>query len=174
MKFNSIVIILFLSLGFWAQEPVPNFKKYPVLETGCSYYLPESAVFEPSLSEDGAKVITAEVLFGNFYFSTITVQFVEGTVSTDEDKKAILDSYLQYLMSTFDISESAGFGWGHTLESNPSAIGVIDYWVDAEGTKFAVKGWCNESFLSVLFIYGSEDYPYFNAQQMFLDGVRFP
>jgi hypothetical protein len=174
MKTCLFFLIICYSFATWGQEPVPRMQKYPVLETGCSYYLPDSTEFELSLSEDGAKVITGEVLFGDYYFSTITVEFVDGTVTTEEDKQIILQSYLEYLMSTFEITEAAGFGWGHTLDSNPNAIGVIDYWVDSEGTQFAVKGWCDESYLAVLFLYGSEEYPHFNVQQMFLDGFRFP
>lgn len=174
MKAASFLIIFCFSFAAWAQEPVPRFMKYSVLETGCSYYLPDSIDFELALSEDGAKVITGEVLFGDYYFSTITVEFVEGTILSEEDKSILLESYLEYLMTSYDITESAGFGRGHTLDSAPSAIGIIDYWVDSEGTQFAVKGWCNETHLAVLCIYGSEAYPHFNAQQIFLDGFRFP
>ncbi|OFZ67491.1 MAG: hypothetical protein A3D92_08620 [Bacteroidetes bacterium RIFCSPHIGHO2_02_FULL_44_7] len=162
-----------LSAAF-AQEPVPRFQKYPVLETGCAYYLPGPTDFELSFSEDGAKVITGEVLFGNFFFSTITVEFVEEMELSIEDMPNVIEAYLNYLMGSMDIVESAGIGWGHTLDSHPTAIGAIDYWEDAEGTQFAVKAWCDSDHLAVLMLYGYEEYPYFNAQQMFLDGFRFP
>ena len=174
MKSLLLFILVCLSFAAWSQEPIPRMQKYSVLETGCTYYLPDSVNFELSFSEDGAKVIVCEVLFGNFHFSTITVEFVEGTVESEEDKKAILESYLDYLKGTFEITESANYGWGHTLDSNPNAIGVIDYWVDSEGTQFALKAWCDGAFLSVMLIYGNEEYPYYNVQEMFFDGFRFP
>lgn len=174
MKRGLFLIIICFAFAISAQEPVPRFKKYPVLETGCSYYLPDSTKFVVELSEDGSKVITGEVLFGEFHFSTITVEFVEGMELTEDDKPLMLESYLTFLMSTLDIVESAGIGWGHTLESNPKAIGAIDYWVDSEGTQFSVKAWCDEKFLAVLLLYGEDEYPYFSAQQLFFDGFRFP
>lgn len=174
MKIGLFLLIFCFSFSSWAQEPVPRLKKIPVLETGCHYYLPDSTEFDVSLSEDGSKVITGEVLFGEFYFSTITVEFVEGMEITEEDKPVLIEGYLNYLMSTFDIVESAGIGWGHTLESNANAVGAIDYWQDSEGTQFAVKAWCDESYMAILFLYGNEEYPYFNVQQLFLDGFRFP
>lgn len=169
-----LTIICFALSAAFGQEPVPRFEKYPVLETGCSYYLPGSTEFELSLSEDGSKVITGEVMFGNFYFSTITVEFMEDLVLAPEEMAPMIESYLGYLMSTLGITSSAGIGWGHTLESNPNALGGIDYWRDDEGTEYAVKSWCDAHHLSVLLLYGNEEYPYFEAQQMFFDGFRFP
>lgn len=174
MKIGLFLIIVCFAFATCAQEPVPRFKKYPVMETGCSYYLPDSTEFELSFSEDGSKVITGELLFGEFHFSTITVEFVKGMELAKEDMPALIESYLNYLMSTLDIVQSAGIGWGHTLDSNPKAIGAIDYWVDSEGTQFAVKVWCDNNYMAVLFLYGDKEYPYYTAQQLFLDGFRFP
>ncbi len=174
MKRGLFLFIISTVFTASAQEPVPRFTKYPVLETGCSYYLPDSAEFEVSFAEDGSKVITGELLFGEFHFSTITVEFVKDMELAKENMPALMEGYLNYLITTFDIVETAGIGWGHTLESNPEAVGAIDYWVDAEGTQFAVKSWCNKNYMAVLLLYGNEEYPYFNAQQLFLDGFRFP
>lgn len=168
-----IIICLVLSTAF-GQEPTPRFQKYPVLETGCAYYLPGPVEFELTLSEDGAKVITGEVEFGKFFFSTITVEFVADMELTAEVMPGLIESYLNYLMGTMDIVASAGIGMGHTLESNPNAIGAIDYWEDGEGTQFAVKAWCDANYLSVLLLYGPEEYPSYNIQQLFLNGFRFP
>lgn len=37
-----------------------------------------------------------------------------------------------------------------------------------------VKGWVDANRLALLFVHGKGDYPILNAQQMFLDGFRFP
>ena len=50
---------------------------------------------------------------------------------------------------------------------------MIDYWEDKDGDRWAVKGWVDANRLAVMYIYGKGDYPYLNAQQMFLDGFRF-
>lgn len=175
MKNLSILLIICLTVftGL-TQEPVPSFTKYPVPETGCSYYLPGEPEFELAYSPDSSMVITAEVQVGNFFFYVITIRYGEGLVLEQEEIAPMIEGYLTYLQSTLGITETAGLGWGHTLESNPAAIGAIDYWIDEEGTRFAVKAWGDPHFLSVLALYGDGEYPYFNAQEMFLNGFRFP
>jgi hypothetical protein len=86
----------------------------------------------------------------------------------------MITSYLDFLQGQFGITGAAGYGKGHTMETAPNAIGVIDYWEDAEGLQYAVKSWCDGDFLSVMILYGAGEYPIFNAQEMFLNGFRFP
>jgi hypothetical protein len=158
----------------WAQS-VPRFAKYEIGETGCKVYLPaDPGTFEMTLSEDQSEVYTAEVVHEDFNFAVITVRFSEPLGDDDALKNDMMTSYLEFLQQQFQISGSAGVGMGHLLESAPDAVGVIDYWEDNDGLQYAVKSWCDGNFLSVLVLYGKEEYPYFNAQEMFLNGFRFP
>jgi hypothetical protein len=175
MKRLSILFLMIaLSAAAWSQS-VPRFAKYDVAETGCKVYLPaDPGAFEKSLSEDDSEVYTAETIHDDFNFAVIVVKFSEPIGKDTEVLNDMITSYLDFLQTQFGVTGSAGYGLGHTLESAPDAVGVIDYWEDADGLQYAIKSWCNGDFLSVMLLYGAGEYPIFNAQQMFLDGFRFP
>ena len=82
--------------------------------------------------------------------------------------------YPDFLQEQFAVIASAGYGKGHTLESTPAAIGVIDYWENVDGLQYAVKAWCDGDYLAVLLLCGPQEYPVFSVQEMFLNGFRFP
>lgn len=167
--------ILLLSVAFTSvKSQVPRFTKYPINQTGHFAYFPaDPGVFTPSKSDDGADVYTAEVEVDSSFYGMIVVDFVPGSMgeSTKEDMEEMLIGYLDYLQTQFMITSAAGYGRGHTLESNPNAAGVIDYWEDETGFGYKVKGWADTKTLTVLYIGGKE--PIFNVQEMYLNGFRF-
>ncbi len=172
----SLFCLLFLSTLIFAQEsqkhPVPRMKKVQIAETGCAVYIPSETTFNLSKSEDGSEVYTGEVEFDGFNFAVICVKFAEPIIEKD-GRVDVLTSYMDFLQGQFGIENSAGYGKGHTLESNPDAVGVIDYWQDADAVDYAVKGWIDGKYLAVLLLYGEGEYHYFNVQEMFLNGFRF-
>lgn len=153
---------------------VPRFAKYPVGTSGASAYYPGEPEFDLSYSEDSAAVYVGEVAMDTFTFSTIIVQFKDPIGDDKAINEGLLVSYLDFLQQQFDIESSAGYGKGHTLESAPDAVGVIDYWLETDGTNYQVKGWVNSTHLAIMMIYGSSEYPNFNVAQLFLNGFRFP
>lgn len=159
-----------------AEKPapkVPRLSKIPVGTCGCALYAPEGFAFEPpTKSEDGADVWTGSTMVGEHEFAAIVVKFAQ-PFAADDDVEGILVSYLDFLKGQFSIVGSAGVGKGHTLESNPAAKGVIDFWKDADGADWAVKGWVDRNRLAVLLIQGKGDYPIYNVQTMYFDGFRF-
>lgn len=176
----TCIAFLFLPFLLAAQTEatvkVPRLSKTAIGESGCSAYFPEGMPdFELTKSEDGSDVYTGEVeVDGGYLFSCITVKFGEPfTDSSPEEMEELLISYMEFLQTNFEITDAAGVGKGHTLESDPDARGVIDYWDDDEGIHFAVKGWVNQKALGIMLIYGKGEYPHFNLQQMYLDGFRF-
>jgi hypothetical protein len=174
------IVFLFALLyaGMVQAQEVPRFSKYDIGESGCKIYLPaDPGEFELTYSEDLSEVYTGESEHGGFNFAVICVRLKEplGTTETDKELNAdMLEAYMDFLKGQFEISGAAGYGRGHVLESNPDATGVIDYWEGEDGTQYAVKGWVDNETIAVLMLYGSEEYPIYNAQQMFLDGFRFP
>jgi hypothetical protein len=171
--------LLMLALGFAnlllpAQE-VPRIQKYAIGESGMNVYMPgDPGEFELTHSEDGSDVYTGEVSSNDFNFAVIAVKFAQPMDGSKEDLEALLTAYMDYLQAQFGIVESAGYGHGHTLDSDEDAYGVIDYWLDDEGSDWVVKGWVKEDYIAVLCIYGKGDYPYYSVQDMFLQGIRFP
>ncbi len=164
----SATILLNISLA-----QVPQFSKYDIGLTGCKAYFPSPPEFEMSLSEDSSFVYTAEVNFENFNYAVICVVFKESLNNNQEENISLLESYMDYLQAQYKITEAAGYGEGHTMESNPQAAGVIDFWADAESNNWNVKGWVDSDILAVMLIYGPGEIDY-NVSQLFLNGFRFP
>ncbi len=153
---------------------VPRLTKYTIGDSGASAYFPSEPEFELSYSEDSSKVYTGEVESDSFNFAAIVVQFKENIGNDKVANEDLLIAYLDFMKAQFNITETAGYGKGHTMDSNPDAAGVIDYWEDAEGINYQVKGWVDDAFLALMIIYGDSEYPIFNISQMFLNGFRFP
>lgn len=185
MKYLVFLFALCFTVCSFAQEsaekePIPRLEKREILKSGTSAYFPKiaSSDFDSSYDEnlsfspDSAKVYIASCLYGNYDFSVILVQFNGNPVSTPEEKETLLISYMDFLKESFEIIGSAGYGKGHTLTDYPTAIGVIDYWTDGE-ENIAVKGWIVENQLAIMMLSGVEEYPYFTAQELFLNGIRF-
>ncbi|MCB9230381.1 MAG: hypothetical protein H6581_01855 [Bacteroidia bacterium] len=176
MKHTLILItILVLAASLRVEAQVPRFSKQPIGESGCKAYLPGTfSDFEVSKTEDGLPMYMGEYVENEITYGVILVDLSKGEFAEEskEDLLTLLTSYLDYLQSAFEITGAAGYGLGHTLDSNPNAQGVIDYWEDGDLLQYAVKGWVDHNALAVLFVSGKE-LPVYNVQEMFLNGFRF-
>ncbi len=170
-----LLVCLTFSLKAQDKPKVPHMVKRTIDNTPCTAFFPddEDPNFELSYSPDSSKVYTGEVLSGNHHFSVILIEFNDMELQNKEEKETILVNYLDYLQETFNIENAAGYGKGHTMESDSEAVGVIDYWQDVDSDLWVVKAWANKNYLAVMMLYGPEEYPYFNLQQLFLDSFRF-
>lgn len=171
---RDLIFLLTLFTTQLTTAQVPRFEKFPMGESGCYAYFPGDPAFELSWSEDSSQVYTGEVVTDSFNYFGICVKLSESIGDNQREQLNLLETYLDYLQDAFGVTGSAGYGEGHTLEDYPAASGVIDYWEDVDGNSWAIKGWVNSQYLIVLGIYGEAEYPYFEAQQMYLNGVRFP
>ncbi|TXI84651.1 MAG: hypothetical protein E6Q38_01625 [Crocinitomicaceae bacterium] len=178
MKPLFIFILLLSSKAVFAQETedfhAPRYAKQAIGQSGVSVYLPqtEDLGIELSLSEDSSEVYTVDVEESGYHYAGIVVKLYGTTLESAEERESLLIDYMDFLMSTFNITEVVGYGKGHTLESNPDAVGVIDYWYDDEDV-WAVKGWATKTHLVILMLYGADEYPSITSQSLFLNGVRF-
>lgn len=178
MKPLFTVTLLFLSIVGFAQETeefhAPRYTKQAISESGVFLYLPKSEDMglEKSFSDDSSEVYTLDIEEGGYHYAAIVVKLNGTTLETYEERESLLIDYMDFLMSTFNITEVAGYGKGHTLESEPDAVGVIDYWFDGED-EWAVKGWATKTHIVILMLYGSDEYPSITSQELFLNGVRF-
>lgn len=178
MKPLILFALLFLSFVGTSQVTeefhAPRYVKQAISESGVSLYLPQSEDIglEKTFSDDSSEVYTMDVEEGGYHYAGIVVKLNGTILETYEDREAMLINYMDFLKTAFNISEVAGYGKGHTLESAPEAVGVIDYWFDEED-EWAVKGWATKTHIVILMLYGADEYPSITSQQMFLDGVRF-
>ncbi|MBL7812444.1 MAG: hypothetical protein JNL57_09505 [Bacteroidetes bacterium] len=157
---------------------VPRFVRVPISSTGAEIYIPKTPAgtnpeFELTYSEDSSGVYTTDVVVDSFHFAAVFIQLKQAAEKTDREE--LLIHYLDFLKGQFGITQYAGYGKGHTLNRCDSCIGVIDYWAAADETQYSVKGWMDEGkHMAVLILYGKGDYPYYNVQDMFLNGILFP
>jgi hypothetical protein len=171
IKLRTILLLVGLTIGnVWSQD-VPRFSKVE-LGAGMQAYFPSKPEVERTLSQDSSDVYTGEVAWKEFFFSTIAVKF--SAPFADEELEPLAESYLDFLKGQFGVTGSAGYGRGHTLESNPKAKGIIDYWEDGEKNQYSVKVWIDPNYMGVMVIYGPKEFPNFNVAQLFLNGFRFP
>jgi len=179
MKLAGILLVsFFINMLAFGQGTftAPRFTKTAIGNSGSFAYLPETKTpqtFDMSYSPDSARLYTCDIAFGNFNYSVIVVKLNDVILETNEDKENMIISYLDYLKKNFDIVQFAGYGKGHTLESNPQAIGMIDYWEDKDKQQWSVKAWADESTLGVMLVYGATEYPNATTLGMFLNGFRF-
>lgn len=153
--------------------PVPRLERVDIGKTGLSAYLPKGfPEFLTNNSPDGTVVHNAEIQVGDFAFGCIALRF-KVPLGPDDDAEALLTDYLDFLKEQFHITQAAGYGHGHTIESEPSARGVIDFWVDKDGQHYAIGGWSTKAHLAVFYIAGPKDYPLINVQQAYFGGLRF-
>lgn len=173
-RLNLFLSALGLLLITQVQAQTPRFAKYDVADTGAKIYMPAEPSFEKSLSEDGSEIFTSEVEFGGFHYIAIVVKLKESLGDDTKVQEGVLWSYMEYLnTNVLAMTSSVDPGYGHTLDSHPSAKGIIQYGEDAEGNQIASKGWVDANMIAFLCIYGKEEFN-FNIQQMYLNGFRFP
>lgn len=157
-----------------AQTPAPRFSKMPISDTGCHFYSPDELMeFGLSFAEDSSAIWMGESEIDSTIYSVICVKFNDLFLESTEEKTEIIESYLDYLQTQCEVTESAGYGEGHTMEDDPSVIGVIDYWTDGDNYNYSVKSWCNGEFIAVLLVHSYEN-PENVSTNVFLNGFRFP
>ncbi|MFN0031289.1 MAG: hypothetical protein ACKVOR_03920 [Flavobacteriales bacterium] len=174
---KKILIILFIltaGLHTSAQSDAPTFTEVAVGSSGCYFYSPTDSVeFILEYADDSSLVWTGSTNYGDYGYEIICVQFTESMEATEDELVNLLESYMDYLKTAFAITSSFGYGGGHTLESNPNAFGVIDYWEDAEGDNWTVKGWIDNHYLAIMIVWG-EEAPPSSITDVYLDGFSFP
>jgi hypothetical protein len=170
-KLRAVLFLLGLTAGnVWSQD-VPRFSKIE-LGAGMKAYFPDKPEVKHTLSEDSSDVYTCEVTWKEFFFSTIAVKFSQAL--PEENLEPLAESYLDFLKGQFGVTEAAGYGRGHTMESNPKAKGIIDYWEDSDKNQYSVKVWIDPNYMGVMMVYGPKEFPNVNVTQLFLNGFRFP
>jgi hypothetical protein len=189
INMKQLAIIFFIFCGVFqeanaffpfdtsVEEPgkpgVPRFYKSKIGKSTCSAYFPvENPQFDITYSEDKSVVTTWDSLIGTHSFAMIHVQLSEPFTDSLE-RQNVLVSYLDFLKTNFNVTGSAGYGFGHTLSSDPQTQGLIDFWQDDEGTEYSVKAWVNANFITIYFVYGKGEYEYYTVKDLFFNGLRY-
>jgi hypothetical protein len=170
---KSIILFVGFYFSVIAILNAQTLKKYPIGASGCSAYLycnPGS--FDFSLSPDSSKVYAGECIAGDITYDIICVKMKE-EIKEMEDAEGVLEQYLDYLKSNFQIVSAAGYGKGHRLKGNEHTRGMIDYWMDKDNNNIKVKGWTDGQFIAVNILISAKEIQEARANA-FLDGIVFP
>lgn len=173
MKKSLLIIFVILCISAVGQN-VPRFTKVDIMNSGCKAYFPGTPTnFTQEYSDDSSKVYTGSFDFAGFTYGIIAVKFKQPQVLAANEYEDLLISYMDFLKTHFNVKQAVGYGKGHTHTYNTEAKGVIDYWEDEDKNELAVKGWIDSKYIGFMYIKGKGEYPYYNAQSMFLNGFVF-
>lgn len=171
---QTITISFFFCISGITFSQVPHFEKYAITQTGAFIYMPEEPVFDLTYSEDSSAVYTSETTFDSIRYGIIYVALKTDLGDVTADWENMLWSYMQYLNgAAFDLSSATDPGYGHTLPSDSTAHGILEYGVDNSGNQMSVKGWVNKNALAILYMYSKNEMN-INFQSIYLNGIRFP
>jgi hypothetical protein len=150
-------------------------KKYSIGNSGASvYFFCDPGTFTMTLTEDSSRVYSGDCMTSDsIHYGIICVSLKE-SVSVGADAENLLIKYLDFLKTVYHIKQAVGYGKGHQLKNDASTRGVVDYWKDADGDEWKVKGWTNGRMMAVLFAYGHKGPGNTPKLDLFLDGFRFP
>lgn len=147
-----------------------SFRKYDISDSGTAIYLfskPDEE-FEQSKDDAGNTYYTGGATTGDSYYGIVCIRFNEKV----KDKEEILIKYLDVLKDMLEIKYCMGYGKGHTLSSNPDAIGIIDICENKNETPFRIKGWIDNNTAALLYISNAKD-DNFTKDDLFLNSFRF-
>lgn len=147
-------------------------KKYPLSTSGCSIYNYCPITYKIDKSADSSQVYTGECKVGEVVYGVICVKLLN-PVSNLIMAEDLLIAYLDYLKSSFDIRQAAGYGKGHRLNNNPDTRGILDYWEDAEKDAWKVKAWTDGKYIGVMYSYSKLPLPE-SKVNVYLDSFRLP
>lgn len=149
-----------------------SLKKYPIGNSGCSYYNYCEISFSESKSEDSSRIWSGECDKDDLHYGVICVKLLNPVtdLSMAED---LMISYADYLKTSFEISKSMGYGRGHLLQNKENTRGIIDYWSDLDKNNWKIKAWTDGSYIGFLFVYSKKELPEPKIN-LFLDGFRLP
>lgn len=151
-------------------------KKYDIDGSGCkAYFFCDPGAAMKSYSEDSSEIYTMECNADNLHYGLICVKYSAAALPIAEPETLMIQ-YVDYLKQQFNITESAGYGKGHTMSSNVKATGMIDYWKDSEGGEWKIKSWTDGQFIGFMYVYGDAELPGDKTTKIdvFLNGFRFP
>jgi hypothetical protein len=147
-------------------------KKYPVSNSGCSYYNYCESKFDISKSQDSSTIYMGECSSGDISYGIICVQLIAPLTDLSM-AESVMIAYLDYLKQSLNIINAAGYGKGHILKDNTQTRGLLDYWEDNKKNKWNVKSWTDGNYIAVLYAYSLK--PLSETKiNLYLDGFRFP
>lgn len=165
-----LILTFFISLlGTVAGQSI---KKYPIGQSGCSFYSFCELKFEQSKSADSSSIWSGECVKEELTYGVICVKLLNPIAELPQAEDMLI-SYADYLKTSFEITKTMGYGRGHLLQQKENTRGIIDYWSDLEKNNWKIKGWTDGKHIGFLYVYSKKELPEPKIN-LFLDGFRLP
>lgn len=146
-------------------------KQYNICAEGTKVSLTKAPFVRHLTNEAGDDVFTGESVEDNVTYGFITAR-LKNPVSDSVVAEQKLFLFLEELHPSFDIAYTTGLDHGFTHETYSEAIGMTDYWQDAEGKDWKVQAWTDGALIAVLYVKNINEAP-FQKQDAFLKSVEF-
>jgi hypothetical protein len=132
-----------------------SLKKYPIGNTACSaYFYCNPGTANVSYSEDSSAVYQLQCDTAQLRYGLVCVALKEAITELVVAQDLMI-SYMDYLKTTFNIKQAAGYGKNNSKASDPKLIGVVDFWKDDQQRDWQVRGWTDGHYIAVLYAAGA-------------------
>ncbi len=146
-------------------------KNHLIADTGCSVFLfSRNMNFETVKTKKGDKLYYKEFYEEGVQYGIICIKLKEFYLLDEAEE--LLRTYMFKLKKSLCIQQTTGI---HrcTNWNDQSSVSVMDYWRDADGEDWKVKGYTNGQVMSVLYI-KNISHSDVRKEDLFLDSFYFP
>lgn len=140
-------LLLYLAHRFVRRRREPQFTRYLIGRTGCSSLLfTHTPTLHCKQTGDGERLYFYEHGVNGVTYGLITVHMKERHTFSQAENLLVL--FLHRIQKPFRIAHNLKM----EVERMPAAVELTDYWQDAKGTDWKIRGLCNGKVLSVLYV----------------------
>ncbi len=168
---KNLLQMIASSLGYGVQHKTPF--RHARIGSSCSLYLPIeagdltcTATATPDAMHFGETMDAGGVTYG-FITICLNAPVPEGAAA-----QALLSHFMRALHPSFGIVHTTGEEGNLPHVSCWNTRGLVDYWQDADGVDWKVKGWTNGSGVAVLYVRNINKAEACTAD-IFLDSILF-
>lgn len=167
-----IPLFVLMSIQASAQS---RLKKLPIGNSGCAaYFYCNPGEADLSYSPDSSQVYTMSCNDSSLNYGLICIRFNASMLPLSEPVE-LMTQYMEFLKTSFEVTQAAGFGKGHTLAGQDGVSGVIDYWTTKDGNEIQVKSWTDGKGIGFMYVKGSSRdlSNNYSKVQVYFNGFRF-
>lgn len=164
------LILLLASAFLFRRAELPS-KRMAVTTCGHTAELPASPLTKKLRDEKGNPVYVGQAKDGAATYGFATVELERNIYDRSQAEQALF-LFMEDMHPSFDIQYTTGLSHGYTHPQSDVIWGMTDYWQDADGIDWKVKGWTDGRILTVLYVkdIGAVS---FAQQDAFLNSFQF-
>lgn len=167
---ENLILLIATSLVY-SITTSKNFKRYAISGSGCSVCFTSSpGRFTKSITKDGDFMYFGLTRERQSSFGVITI-LLQQTLSDEQTAKKMLEGFMNGLHESMNIKHTVGlYATSHHYPSS-NIQNLIDYWQDADGVDWKIKGWTNGKAFGILYVKNISAQPAPKIDQ-YLDSFR--